>query len=103
MNISGKVYRINSKGRFTLSIAIVSVIAIVALNGILGLSDASSMTRAEYIEIEVQFGDTLWDIAKTYMPRDRDIRESVYTLCQINEIKAHELQAGQSLIIPSRP
>jgi nucleoid-associated protein YgaU len=69
-------------------------------NTILGLNNASSLTQQEYMEITVQHGDTLWNIAGKYMAETNDIRRAVYTLCNINEISAHELKAGQTLRIP---
>ena len=100
MRISGKTYRIKSGRRFTLFIAFTIVFLVMISNTLLGLNNVSSLTQREYIEIEVQYGDNLWNISKKYMGADNDIRKSVHTLCQLNDISAHELQAGQKLIIP---
>ena len=103
MKISGKIYRIKSGGRFTLFVAFLLVVIVMASNSLLGLNNASSLTQKQYIEIEVEYGDTLWDIANRYMPDNNDVRRSVYTLCNINGIYAHELKAGQTLFIPVNP
>ncbi|MCL1982464.1 MAG: LysM peptidoglycan-binding domain-containing protein [Clostridiales bacterium] len=100
MTVSGKKYRIKSSGRFTLFAAAIIVLLILISNALLGLGSASSMTEQAYIEITVQHGDTLWNIAKTYMPSSIDTRKLVYELCQLNGIAAHELKAGQVLVIP---
>ena len=100
MMISGKIYRVKSRSRFSLFIAFVIVVIVMISNTFLGLNDASSLTQQSYIEITVQHGDTLWNIANKYMPENKDIRRAVYTLCRINEISAHELKAGQILLIP---
>ena len=100
MAISGKRYRVKSRGRFTLFIVFVIVCVAMIANAALGLSNASSLTHQEYTEIIVLNGDTLWNIAKEYMPENNDIRKAVHTLCNINGIYAHELQAGQILRIP---
>lgn len=100
MKISGKLYRIKSGSRFTFFIALLIVFVVMASNTLLGLNNASSLTQKEYIQIEVERGDTLWDIANKYMPESKDIRRSVYTLCDVNGIAAHELKEGQILIIP---
>ena len=100
MTISGRTYRIKSRSRFTSFIVFLIIFFVMASNTILGLSDASSLTQKEYAEITVQAGDTLWNIAKTYMPGDTDIRRSVYSICRLNNIAAHELIAGQKLLIP---
>jgi len=99
MMIAGKTFRIKSKSRFSLFVVLCIVFLTMLSNSILGLSDASSLTKAEYHEIEVQSGDTLWHLAHTYMPA-QDVRQSVHTLKSINGISAGELQAGQILLIP---
>lgn len=100
MTVSGKKYRIKSSSRFTLFVAVTIMFLIMASNALFGLGDASSMTEQEYMEVTVQSGDTLWSIAKAYMPSSIDTRKHVYELCQLNGIAAHELKAGQMLIIP---
>ena len=100
MTISGKRYKVKSRFRFTLFIAFLIVCTVMVSNTLMGLNDASSMTKQEYKEITIQYGDTLWNIASQYMPESNDIRRAVYRLCQINEISAHELKAGQTLLIP---
>jgi len=100
LTISGKKYRIKSGSRFILFVALIAVITVTSANSIIGSNYASSLTEKDYIEIKVQYGDTLWNIAQTYMPERSDVRRSVFTLCQINGISAHELQAGQTLLVP---
>ena len=100
MSISGKKYRLKSRRRFTIFIAMIMVIGVMISNTFLGLNDVSSMTKKNYIEIEVQHGDTLWDLAREYMHENKDIRRAVYTLRQVNGIAAHELKAGQTILIP---
>ena len=100
MSIAGKRYQIKSRSRFTVFVIFSIVLFIMVSNTILGFNNASSLTQKEYTEITVQSGDTLWNIAKTYMPENTDIRDSVYTLCQINNIAAHELKAGQTILVP---
>jgi cell division protein YceG involved in septum cleavage len=100
MTISGKRYKVKHRSRFTLFIAFLIVFIVMVSNTFLGLNNASSFTQQEYIEITIQHGDTLWNIARKYMPENNDIRKAVHTLCNINEIYAHELKAGQILLIP---
>ena len=100
MMISGNKYRIKSRGRFTLSIVILIIFAVTTSYSLLGFSDASSMTEQTYLTVEVQYGDTLWNIARTYMPDHGDVRKAVHQLCLLNGITACGLQAGQTLLIP---
>jgi len=100
MTIHGKRYKVKSGGRFTLFVVFTMIFIVMVLNMILGLNSASSLTQQEYIEITIQDGDTLWNIAREYMPDNKDVRRAVHTLCNINQISAHELKAGQILIVP---
>ena len=100
MTISGKRYKVKSGSRFTLFIAFMIVFIVIFSNTALGLNSVSSLTQQEYIEITIQHGDTLWNIANQYMSENNDIRRAIHMLCKINEISAHELKAGQILLIP---
>ena len=97
---SGKKYRIKSRSRFTMSVVIAIVCVVMMTNSLLGMNDASSMTEPTYLQIEVQYGDTLWQIARTHMSDYGDVRKAVHQLCRINGISAGELQAGQTLLVP---
>lgn len=96
-----KHYRITSRTRFTLFVAIMIILLTSVANFALGLSTADSATRTEYISVEVSSGDTLWSLANTYMSDDdSDIREAVYKLCKINDITADQLYAGMTIKVP---
>lgn len=61
---------------------------------------ADSLTMTKYRSVDVVYGDTLWTIAQTYMPEDMDIRESVFQLCKLNDIRADQLYAGMTIQVP---
>lgn len=65
-----------------------------------GLNTADSLTMTKYRSVDVVYGDTLWTIAQTYMPEDMDIRESVFQLCKLNDIRADQLYAGMTIQVP---
>ena len=50
--------------------------------------------------IVVQPGDTLWSIAQRVRP-GTDPRETVALIQQRNDVAAGDLQAGQSLVVPT--
>jgi cell division protein YceG involved in septum cleavage len=53
-----------------------------------------------YTSIEIQPGDTLWDIAKAYITEDYDsVQEYVQTLKEINSLNSDKIKAGQNLIV----
>lgn len=53
-----------------------------------------------YIEVQVERGDTLWDIAKKYSPSRKDLRGYIYTVREINGLESAVLMPGQVLLVP---
>ena len=100
MTISGKRYRLKSESRFTLFMVLMIILLVMSVNSFLGFYSAKSFTEQQYIEVEIMYGDTLWDIAKTYMADYDDTRKSVYMLAQLNDISPNELKEGQVLLVP---
>ncbi|GAB1475343.1 hypothetical protein MASR2M70_01750 [Bacillota bacterium] len=93
-------HRIKSKLRFCISLSIMLIILFSAVGNVAGYGQALSMTKPEYTEITVITGDTLWDLAKTYGPDDKDIRKVVHAICIVNDISPDRLQSGQKILIP---
>lgn len=100
-----KHYKIKSAPRFIAFITICTlalifaVISVTGINNAEGLSDESA--AAQYRQVEVCCGDTLWELAAEYGPSDTDIRETVHTICKLNNVKAGSIQEGDLLLIPS--
>ena len=97
---SRKTYRVKSKFRFTLAVAVAIILLVTISNSILGLNQASSLTKESFITIEVQPGDSLWNIACEYGPEHTDIRKTVSNICDINGIDGKNLVPGQSIKVP---
>ena len=96
-------YRIKSKFRFTIFSAAVLVLAVFLTGTALGANDAASLSEEpSYIQVEIMAGDTLWNIASEYGPKDVDRRRIVYEICQINEIDAGSIRPGQAILIPEQ-
>ena len=70
------------------------------ISGLFNIGKAQSFKEQEYTEVTVCAGDTLWDLALEYGSGDVDVRELIYNICQINNIKAADLRAGQIILIP---
>lgn len=93
-------YRIRSKIRFTVSVMVMAVMAACGLGAFTGFNASAAAEKAEYVNIRVCGGDTLWDIAGTYKDESTDIREAVYEICSINDIEAEELVPGMMISVP---
>ncbi len=95
-----KKYRITSKFRFT-TFLVIAILCIFTIIGTLtGINTANSSSMAAYNMVKVESGDTLWDIASEYGPDNMDLRQVVYEICDLNEISADQLEAGQNIIVP---
>lgn len=101
MNSKKKKYRIKSKLRFTIFMTLVLTMMIVTSTTVMGINTANSLTKPNYTEIQVQYGDTLWDLALEFGSKNIDPRNMVSKICQINHITAQSLQPGQKLLIPT--
>ena len=95
-----KNYRIKSRFRFTVFVVLTIVLMTTAANFALGLNTAASSTVQEYMDVEIKSGDTLWNIAETYMPDNMDTRKAVYQICSLNDISADALYAGMTIHVP---
>lgn len=95
-----KSYRITSRFRFTVFVVLTIILLTTIINFALGLNTAASLTVQEYMDVKIQSGDTLWNIAQTYMPDNMDTRKAVYQLCSINDISADQLYAGMTIQVP---
>ena len=53
-----------------------------------------------YKSIEIQPGDTLWDIAEEYITEDySSVSEYIMVLKEMNSLSTDDIQAGQNLMI----
>lgn len=52
------------------------------------------------VQVNVATGETLWDLAVRYAP-ERDTREVVAEMVELNSLRTSVIQAGQSISIPS--
>ncbi len=53
-----------------------------------------------YYELTVNYGDSMWSIAKKITPDNMDIRNTIYIICDYNDLETEEIYAGQVLKVP---
>lgn len=95
-----KKYRVTSKFRFTFFMTVLLLCIITTAGTLFGFNTASSSSRDLYNVVEIEAGDTIWDIATEYGPTSCDARRIVQDICDINEITADQLTAGQKIVVP---
>lgn len=87
--------RITNKVKFIRSIAILIFLLIALFN----ISIAKTNSEAEIIDYNINKGETLWDIAKEYTPDNKDIRQTIYEIKQLNNMTDSTIYPGQTIKI----
>jgi hypothetical protein len=54
---------------------------------------------AAAVEVSVAAGESLWDLALRYAP-DRDPRDVVAEMVELNDLRSSVVQAGQDIAVP---
>ena len=92
--------RIKNKFKFVRSIAIVIFLVIFLSVALFNISIAKSNSEeAEYIDYTITKGETLWGIAKEYTPDNKDIRQTIYEIKQINNMQTSNVYENQTIKI----
>lgn len=95
--------KIVNKKKFIRSSILLLGIMIIAL---LGINTTYSKTEIAYQEDYIVKGDTLWSIAEKQVNnneyyKNKDIREVMYEIKELNQIGNRNLEIGQKILIPS--
>lgn len=86
--------RIANKYKFIRSMSILVFLIVAIFNISIATSD-----EAETISYTVCKGDTLWTIAGEYTPKNKDIRQTIYEIKQLNNMTNSNIYEGQELKI----
>lgn len=97
---SRKYVIVNSK-RFFAFITFILLFFSLVLTLIFTFSKAHSSSYSQgYKEYHVVTGDSLWDISLKNMPENYDVREMVYNIKKLNNMKTSEIYDGDTIKIP---
>lgn len=99
MILMGKRIRIANKFKLTISLFIL-IFAIYCIL-MFTFNKASGEELEEYKKYIVKKGDTIWEIALINMNTNKDVRELVYDIYNVNNIGGSEnIYPGQLLLLP---
>ncbi len=83
------------------SVLIVAVaILLLIVPGFFSSHAGSMVSEQTYVEVTVQPGDTVWDLARHYGPEGADLRQTAYRIAQANDLEGYVIRPGQTLRIP---
>ena len=95
-----KTVRIKNKFRFITFVTIMVLLISMAIGAMFPVVALSEYSGGSYVEVCVKSGDTLWTLAERYGNTNKDIREFIYEICDLNGINASGLIAGMTIRIP---
>lgn len=95
-----KRYKIVNKKRFFAFQTFVLALIMILFSQVINRTVYSSVYQSRYIDIYVTEGDTLWTIAKDYLPEKTDIRKMIFDIKQFNNMETSYIYPGDTIKIP---
>lgn len=80
---------------FLISMFVIMVVGVLSIDKVYG-----SIYEYNYDEVIIVEGDTLWDIALNYMPKNYDVREMIFIIREFNKMETSQIYAGDLLKVP---
>lgn len=95
-----------ARRRYRLRRTIAVAAIVLSMGGVIGSSmarsDAPSTKGQERLEVTIQPGQTLWDLAERHAPEDGDLRAYVDEIASLNDLDG-ALMAGRRVVLPRSP
>lgn len=94
-------YRIVNPVRFFIFVLITVMVLVFAAYSILNIGQAEAEAVNTYAQVSVSENESLWSIAERYNNDvNIDTREIIHEICEINDISAADVQAGDTIFVP---
>lgn len=93
--------RVANKKRFLIFLLSVTTIVFLVISILSENTKVySSEYEAKYIEVKVEKGDTIWNIAVKNKPKDYDTRKMVYEIMENNKLQTASIHPGDVIRVP---
>lgn len=89
---------ITNKKRFTLFLITLLILSCCGFSSI--KSRTPENTYTDMISVSVNSGDTLWKLAASHNPTNKDIRSLVYKIKKLNNLSSDTIHSGDKILIP---
>ncbi|HZJ58179.1 MAG TPA: LysM peptidoglycan-binding domain-containing protein [Clostridia bacterium] len=96
-----KKIKVTNKARLSIFISILLVVLYPAM--MFAIDKPHNKIAPSFINVYIEPGDTLWDIAKANLPPKTDIRDFIHEIKSINELDSALIVEGDSLLVPFNP
>lgn len=94
--------RLTRRGRRVVALlALIPIVITFLLIGTRGAQASDASAQAMSATIVVKPGQSLWDVAAAINP-NKDPRETIWVIQQLNGMTTSEVLAGQELTVPTR-
>ena len=90
-----KSRKIRKNGFLLLTLALILCLGTFAMGAQKGRE-----TKTYYESVEIQRGDTIWDIAKEYKAEGQKTEQMVDAICEVNGLKTANIRTGENIIVP---
>ena len=97
--MSRRRIKIVSKSRFILSLILLILFSYLLIN-VFKPNIVEGVEETKFIEIQVIYGETLWELAQKFGPENQDIRKSIYQISAFNQLASSDIYPGQIIKIP---
>ncbi len=99
--IQMKRLRIVNKKRFMLSTILLMIILFFIISNIVAIINrVEGYDEPKYKEVIVDVGDSVWNLAREYSPKNKDVRRAIYDISLLNNLDTYDIYPGQVLKIP---
>ncbi len=95
-----KRVRIVNQRRFITSLTFLILISFTIVSFLTGSIFSEGLENKIEVEYTVVSGDTLWSIASEYTPRGKDVRDLIYRITRLNDLKTSRIAPGNTIMIP---
>lgn len=92
-------YKVVDNKKFKRFITLIILFCLILITTTIYTITAYSFNNLKYIEIPVNSGDTIWEIAKEY-GTSNSLRRDVYTIMEFNNLNDAIIYPGQIIKIP---
>jgi LysM repeat protein len=94
-------YRVTDKRRFKTFIIASTVLFLILASMITYTVKAYSYSEIKYLELQINSGDTIWNIAREY-GQSNSIRKDVYEIMEMNDLQDGYIYPGQTIKVPQK-